>query len=163
MFGQDSGAGGCGLLALQSRLVNERSTCSLSSAGRASRTERSTLDSVKTRLELWTFIVQVRFFRQLFTCEGDGTSMLRLSCSRVCFGVCLNTCRSLLVPGTGSGEACRRDNEVAGEDVFSWSTSAASVAKTTRSHLNCRQGKPTGCKKAKGRFFTPTSAARFAA
>lgn len=41
---------------------------------------------------------------QLLTCEGDGTSMLRLSCSRGCFGVCLKACRSLLVPGTGSGE-----------------------------------------------------------
>lgn len=104
VVGQDSGAADCGLLALQSRLVHDRSTCSLSSVGSASRTERSTLDDVKMHLKSKAFNPSVGPFRQLLTCEGDGTSMLRLSCSRGCFGVCLNACTSLLVPGTGSGE-----------------------------------------------------------
>lgn len=127
--GQDCGAEGWALLVLSSRLVHDRSTCSLSSAGSASRTERSTLDNVKKHLKLQSCILSVQPVHEILTCEGEGTSMLRLSCSRVCFGVCLHACRSLLVPGTGSGEDWRRDSWAMVEEVISWCESAASVTK----------------------------------
>lgn len=48
------------------------------------------------------FVLPVRHFTPVLTCEGEGTSILKLRRVRECFGVCLHTGCSLLVPGTGS-------------------------------------------------------------
>lgn len=107
------GAKGCGLgdrqlLGLPSRLAHDCSTCSLSSAGKASNTERSTLHIIEEHMLLKTFncsalLKSIKHFLQVLTCDGEGISILKLRRARECFGVCLHVCWSLLVPGTGSG------------------------------------------------------------
>lgn len=105
MRGESCRTGEWQLFGLPSLLVHDCSTCSLSSAGRASNTERSTLDKIRRQLEACYclgFVLPVRHFTPVLTCEGEGTSILKLRRVRECFGVCLHAGCSLLVPGTGS-------------------------------------------------------------